>query len=159
MSKPVVLITGGASGIGAATVDAFIREGWRIVIADMDITSADAKMTNDEHVRLLEVDICQQDSVEKLVSFAIDEFDHIDALINNVGIQRWSTLKEMDIDVWKAVMDTNFYASLFCLHSVGRHMLERGSGAIVNIISAHAERGVPKRGPYSASKSALMALT
>lgn len=159
MNKPVVLITGGASGIGAATVEEFLHEGWRVVIADIDIKSVKAELNENEHVRLAETNVCEQESVEKAVDLAIHEFGHIDALINNAGIQRWSTLEHLDVDVWQNVMNTNFYGSLFCLHAVGQHMLARGSGAIVNVASMLAERGVAKRGPYSAAKSALMAIT
>lgn len=159
MTEQVVLVTGGASGIGAATVEEFLQENWRVVVLDIDVTSIDDDIRNNKRVLLLEANICEQDSVNEAVDLAIAEFGHIDALINNAGIQRWSTMEDLDIEVWQDVLNTNLFGGLFCLHAVGKHMLARGSGAIVNVVSVLAEKAVSKRGPYSASKSALMSVT
>lgn len=159
MTEQVALITGGAKGIGAATVNEFLQEGWRVVVLDIDIKSIDDDIRNNKRALILEANICEQNSVKETVDLAIREFGQIDALINNAGIQRWSTMEDLDIEAWQAVLNTNLYGSLFCLHAVGQHMLARGSGSIVNLVSVLAEKAVSKRGPYSASKSALMAVT
>ncbi len=159
MTEQVALVTGGANGIGAATVNEFLQDGWRVVVLDMDIKSIDDSLKNNEKVLLLEANICEQNSVKKAVDQAIRAFDHIDALVNNAGIQRWSTMEDLDIEAWQEVLNTNLHGSLFCLHAVGQHMLKRGSGSIVNIVSILAEKAVSKRGPYSASKAALMSVT
>lgn len=159
MEKSVVFITGGASGIGAATVEEFLREGWQVVIADMDINTVTKDIRNNDDVRMVRMDLCHQEDVAKAVDYAIREFGHIDALVNNAGIQKWSTVEDMNIGVWNAVIDTNFYGGLYCLHSVTQHMLERSSGTIVNVTSIMSERGAQKRGPYAASKAAMTSLT
>jgi 3-oxoacyl-[acyl-carrier protein] reductase len=159
MTRQVALITGGANGIGAATVDEFLQEGWWVVILDIDITNVDKKIRSNKQVLLVEADISDQKSVNAAVDIAIRKFEHVDALVNNAGIQRWSTMEDLEIEAWQAVLDTNLYGGLFCLHAVGQHMLTRGSGSIVNVVSILAEKAVSKRGPYSASKAALMSVT
>jgi 3-oxoacyl-[acyl-carrier protein] reductase len=159
VTEQVALVTGGANGIGAATVNEFLQEGWLVVVLDIDITGIDDSIRNNERVLLLEANICEQNSVKEALKHVIRKFDHVDALINNAGIQRWSTMEDLNVEAWQEVLNTNLYGGLYCLHAVGQHMLERGSGAIVNVVSILAEKAVSKRGPYSASKAALMSVT
>ena len=159
MGSPVALITGGAAGIGAATAEEFIRLRWRVVIADKETDQVRPELRDDPNVRVLHMDVADQTSVDTGVDQAIQEMGRIDALINNAGIQQWSSLKDFDSAIWHKVLSVNLYGTLYCMSAVGRHMLERESGAIVNVVSINAERGAPKRGPYSASKAAVSAIT
>ncbi len=159
MTEQVALVTGGANGIGAAAVDEFLQNDWFVVLLDLDITGIDEDIRNNKNVLVLQANICEQNSVKNAVEQAVNEFGHIDALINNAGIQRWSTMEDLDLEAWQEVLNTNLYGSLFCLHAVGQKMLARSAGSIVNVVSILAETAVSKRGPYSASKSALMSVT
>lgn len=155
-----VLITGGANGIGWACAEEFLRCGWRVAIGDKDIAAAKARVSAEHpHLHAVELDVCAKQSVEDAVSTCVARHGKIHALINNAGIQRWTSLFELNWDVWSEVMDVNLNGTLRCLHAVGRHMSEAGGGAIVNIASIGAVRGIKFRAPYNVSKAAIVALT
>ena len=159
MPGRVVIITGGAQGIGAATAEEFVRKGWRVAILDLAFDERLNLPSDDSRVLVLETDVCDEESVQQSINQAAKHFGRVDALVNNAGIQSWSSLEDMEIDTWRKVMETNFFGSLFCMSAAGKHMVTQGAGAVVNVLSIMAERGAPKRGPYSASKAALQALT
>lgn len=159
MPGKVAIITGGAKGIGAASAEEFIRKGWRVAILDLTFDEQPKIPSDASRVLILETDVCDQASVQKSINQVARHFGRIDALVNNAGIQSWSSVEDMDIDSWRKVMETNFFGGLFCMNAVGKYMVAQGSGAIVNVLSIMAVRGAPKRGPYSASKAALQAVT
>ena len=159
MPGRAVIITGGAQGIGAATAEEFVRKGWRVAILDLTFDERLKLPSDDSRVLVLETDVCDEESVQRSINQAAKHFGRVDALVNNAGIQSWSSLEDMEFDTWRKVMETNFFGSLFCMTAAGKHMVTQGAGAVVNVLSIMAERGAPKRGPYSASKAALQALT
>jgi 3-oxoacyl-[acyl-carrier protein] reductase len=159
MPGKVVIITGGAKGIGAATAEEFVRRDWRVAMLDLTFDERPKVPSDASRVLVLETDVCDRGSVQQSIDKAAKHFGRIDALVNNAGIQRWSSLEDMEIDTWRKVMETNFFGSLFCMSAAGKHMVTQGAGAIVNVLSIMAERGAPMRGPYSASKAALQAVT
>lgn len=159
VGSPVALITGAAAGIGAATAEEFVRLGWRVVIADKEPDRVEPALRDDPNIRVVFMDVADQVSVDTGIDQAIQEMGCIDALINNAGIQQWSSLKDFDPATWQKVLSVNLYGTLHCMSTVCRHMMERESGAIVNVVSINAQRGAPKRGPYSASKAAVSAIT
>lgn len=154
------LITGGANGIGWACAREFLRSGWRVAIGDRDIAAAKARVSAEyPDLYTVELDVCASQSVESAVASCITRFGKLHALVNNAGIQRWTSLLDLDWEAWSAVMDVNLNGTLRCLHAVGRHMSETGGGSIVNIASIGAARGIKLRAPYSVSKAAVIALT
>ena len=159
MPGKVAIITGGAKGIGAATAEEFVRSGWRVAILDLAFDEKPDVPHDESRVLLLKTDICDEESVHQSIKQVAEHFGQVDALVNNAGIQSWSTVENMDVDVWRKVMETNFMGSLYCMSAAGKYMVGQGSGSIVNVLSIMAERGAPKRGPYSASKAALQAVT
>ncbi len=159
MPGKVVIITGGAQGIGAATAEEFVRKGWRVAILDLTFDERLKLPSDDSRVLVLETDVCNEESVQQSINQVAKHFGRVDALVNNAGIQSWSSLEDMEIDTWRKVMETNFFGSLFCMSAAAKHMVTQGAGAVVNVLSIMAERGAPKRGPYSASKAALQAVT
>lgn len=159
MPGKVVIITGGAKGIGAATAEEFVRNGWRVAILDLAYDERPNVPCDDSRVLFLETDVCDENAVHKSINQVAEHFGRVDALVNNAGIQSWSSVEEMDVKVWRKVLETNFFGSLYCMSAAGKHMVGQGAGAIVNILSIMSERGAPKRGPYSSSKAALQAVT
>lgn len=158
--KKHVLITGGANGIGWACAQEFLNSGWRVAIGDKDVVAAKARMSGAyPDLYAVELDVCIQKSVQQAVAACIERFGKLHALVNNAGIQRWTSLLDLDWETWSSVMDVNLNGTLRCLHAVGRHMSETGGGAIVNIASIGAARGIKFRAPYSVSKAAIVALT
>lgn len=156
--RKVAIVTGGAKGIGAATVDVFKRRGWHVASLDVSFDQS-ASMTGVTDVIEIETNVTHQQSVDSAVKQALDHFGQVDALVNNAGIQRWSLISDMEPATWHEVMLTNFFGGLYCIQAVCEHMINRRSGSIVNVLSVMAERGAPNRGPYSSSKAALQALT
>jgi NAD(P)-dependent dehydrogenase (short-subunit alcohol dehydrogenase family) len=155
VSRKVAIVTGGAQGIGEATVQAFRSRDWRVVIADLCRTEE----LIDPFVTAYAADVSDQGSVIDVVKKTVDEFGRIDALVNNAGIQRWSSVPDMDLAVWERVISINFFGGLIFTNAVCKQMIDQGRGSIVNVLSIMAERGAPNRGPYSASKAALQAMT
>ena len=156
---PIVLVTGGASGIGWATAKEFSRTGWTVVVGDIDVVAAEQRvrsLANDSVA--FRLDVCEQASVDEVMSSIEQRFGRLDALINNAGVQQWTALAELDWEAWDRVLAVNLDGVVRCLSSAFR-LLRVTGGAVVNVVSISAERGVPLRAPYSASKAAVIALT
>ncbi len=156
----VVLVTGGASGIGWATATEFLRCGWRVVIGDIDMDKARQRVESAAGpLSARELDVRDKGSVDAAFDKLVRDHGRLDALVNNAGVQKWTSLAQLDWDTWSSVIDVNLNGVLRCLQAAGKYMIEAGGGAIVNLVSVAAERGVVARGPYTASKAAVAALT
>ncbi len=150
----VVVITGGARGIGDAIAGAFLAEGDRVVSIDL----GDPERPR-AGVRYLTADVSSLDAVE--AAFAdIDSVEgHVGILVNNAGIQRVGLTDRFDPAVWRQVIDVHLFGLFHCSRAALQRMLPRRSGAIVSISSAAAFVTIPGRGPYSAAKGAISAIT
>lgn len=158
-----VMITGANRGIGLETSLAFGRAGYQ-VFATMRNPSKAAELTNrveEEalNVTLLELDVDSDKSVKACFSAVFKNTDHLDVLINNAGIERHGSIEEMDISVFKQVMETNYFGVIRCVQAVLPRMRERGSGCIINVASVAGHISSSPLAPYSASKFALEALS
>ncbi|MFP5342231.1 MAG: SDR family NAD(P)-dependent oxidoreductase [Candidatus Limnocylindria bacterium] len=150
----VILVTGGARGIGAAIVARAVAEGARGVVADV----ADPELPIDG-VRYVRSDVADRASVEALFASIEAEEGGLDILVNNAGIQRVGLTETFDPAVFEAVVDTHLLGGFHCSSLAIRSMRQRGGGSIVSIASVAGLVALPGRGPYSAAKAALMALT
>jgi len=158
--RKTVIITGGARGIGWAAAQTFMAKGWNVAIGDVDIEQAQARAR--EHpgeLLAVELNVRDQASVDAAHDQVARHFGGIDALVNNAGVQRWTSLAELDWEAWTQVIDVNLNGVVRCLHAAGRHMIRQGGGAVVNITSIGAERGSSFRAPYGAAKAGVAALT
>lgn len=156
----VVLVTGGARGIGWATVQAFLEAGWNVALGDIDAGEAHRRSSEyPQRVLPIHLDVTDRAVVERAVAETIARWGRLDALVNNAGIQRHSPLEDLAPQDWSAVLDVNLNGTLHCLQAAARVMLEQGSGAIVNLASVAATRGAAGRSPYAASKAAIVSLT
>lgn len=150
----VVVVTGGARGIGDAIIEAFLAAGDRAISIDMGQPELPR-----EGVRYLDADVASLASVE--AAFAdIDAHEaRVDVLVNNAGIQRVGLTDRIDPDVWRQVIDVHLLGTFHCTREAVRRMLPRRAGAVVSIASVAGLVAIPGRGPYSAAKGALVALT
>ncbi len=162
----VVVVAGGATGIGAATCRRLAEEGAKVVVGD--INEAAAKQTADAiGGRHLRFDITREDDCKALVEHAVGEFGGLDGLFTvaadtskeTLGRDSESDLLTVPLDVWQRTLDVNLTGTFFMTRSALPALLERGGGSIVNTLSGLIFYGSPIRPAYLASKAALVALT
>lgn len=155
------LITGAARGIGRAFAEAYVREGARVAIGDIDV--ARAKGTADaigDAAIAVAMDVTQQESIDAAVAETADAFGQIDILINNAAIFSAAPIVEIERADYQRVFDINVSGPLFTLQAVARHMIERGiRGRIINMASQAGRRGEPLVAVYCATKAAVISLT
>jgi short-subunit dehydrogenase len=154
----VVIITGATSGIGKGCVKVFGRAGAHIVATGRDRGKLDAleKQMEPEKISLITVlaDAAKEEDNQKMVDEAIAHFGRIDALIANAGISMRAMFEELDIGVFKKVMDINFYGAVYAVQYALPHILQ-SKGHIVAMSSINGHRGTPARTAYTASKYAM----
>ena len=155
------LITGAARGIGRSFAEAYVREGAKVAIADIDI--ARARMSADEigsQAIAVELDVTDQASIDQAVAETASSFGGIDVLINNAAIFTAAPIVEIDRADYQRVFDINVAGTLFTLQAVARHMIERGQGGkIINMASQAGRRGESLVAVYCATKAAVISLT
>lgn len=155
-----MLITGGANGIGWSTAQEFLARGWRVAIGDHDAEAAAQRAReSDGNLQAIPLDVRDADSVDRAFDSVVNAFGRLDCLVNNAGVQKWTSLSALDWSTWSSVLDVNLNGVARCLQAAGRYMLPNGSGSIVNVSSVSAQRAFLHRAPYSASKAAVCALT
>jgi 3-oxoacyl-[acyl-carrier protein] reductase len=152
-SGRVALVTGGASGIGAAVVRRLRDEGGRVASFDLDGESTDG-------VLALTGDVARSADVDAAVAKTQTELGPIDVLICSAGVPG-ASLATVDVtdEEWRRVMGVNADGVFFSNRAVIPGMVERGYGRIVNVASIAGKEGNPMAGAYSASKAAVIALT
>lgn len=158
MKDKVVIITGASSGIGKAIAISFAKRGARIVISGRNETSLNAteielkKYTSD--VLSVKSDVSIETDCVRLINETLNRFGSIDILINNAGISMRALFSEVDLEVLKKVMDTNFWGTVYCSKYAMKPLL-KSKGTIVGISSIAGIKGLPARSGYSASKFAM----
>lgn len=160
MSTKVALITGGASGIGAATAKILLERGWRVAIVDLNVDpAADSAAAHPDHVLLVQSDVRAPDAPRTACDRAVETWGRLDLLVNCAGVNRHAPLEEVSLEDWNFVVDVNLTATFLFMQAAARHMLAARSGAIVNISSIAGARGNPDRAAYAATKAAINSLT
>jgi meso-butanediol dehydrogenase / (S,S)-butanediol dehydrogenase / diacetyl reductase len=164
LNGKVAIITGAASGIGRATAVIFVREGAKLVLADvneegLNETLRRVKGEGGEAVTRI-TDVAVEEDVRKLIEFAIQTYIKIDILCNNAGISGGlSKLEEQDAGEWLTVFGVNVMGAVFGIKHVAKHMQVQRYGAIVNTASVAGIRSGAGGNAYSASKAAIINLT
>lgn len=159
LAGKTALVTGAARGIGRTLSEAYIREGARVAIADLDIERARATAEEIGAVAV-EMDVSDQASIEAGVDAAVSALGQIDILINNAAIFSAAPVVEITRADYQRVFDINVSGTLFTMQAVAWHMIERGiKGRIINMASQAGRRGEPLVAVYCASKAAVISLT
>ena len=154
----VTIVTGGARGNGRAITELFATEGARVVVGD--IREPTPRFTHDA-VLFLETDVSRSDHVKALVDKAVAEFDRLDVLVNNAGIEieGGQTVVTLSEERWNSTLDVNLRGQfLGCKHAIPR-IIENGGGSIINMGSTSASLSDPGMPAYNASKAAVVSLT
>jgi NAD(P)-dependent dehydrogenase (short-subunit alcohol dehydrogenase family) len=159
-SGKVALVTGGASGIGEACVQAFANRGARVVVADLNQSSAQrVAEAIGSNAAACEVDVADPASVEAMVGFAVERFGQLDVAVNNAGIGgEQNPTGSYSIEGWRKVIDVNLLGVFYCMRYEIPAMTERG-GAIVNMASILGSVGFANSGAYVAAKHGVLGLT
>jgi 3-oxoacyl-[acyl-carrier protein] reductase len=166
LKDKVALVTGASSGIGAATASVLADLGARVAIGYFH-NQKGAEQTRDRinsaggKAIAIQADVRQSAEIPSLVRRVVDQFGPVDILVNNAGslVERLPLLKITE-ESWDNILDLNLKSALLCSQAVVPSMMERHSGAIVNIVSiAGRSGGGPGAAPYSAAKGALITLT
>jgi 3-oxoacyl-[acyl-carrier protein] reductase len=160
----VALVTGGSGGIGAAIAEAFGREGARVAVhyhRHADRAAAVVARVESAGGAALAVaaDVTDSGSVRAMVDATLTRYTRIDVLVNNAGILQRAPLHEMTDEIWDRTIAINLRSVFLCSRAVLNHMLARGSGVIINMSSALAQKGLTGHVHYAASKGAIIAFT
>jgi NAD(P)-dependent dehydrogenase (short-subunit alcohol dehydrogenase family) len=159
-AQRVVVITGAGSGISAATARLFAAEGANVVIGDIDQAAEAVAASLAIPGLFVRTDVTGAQSVEQLMTAAMERFGRLDVLVANAGIPEVkSPIHELDIDAWQRVIDINLTGVALCNKYAAQRTLQSGGGAIVNMASILAHVGQANSHAYCASKAAVVNLT
>ena len=160
----VAIVTGAGRGIGRAIALRYSQEGAAVALAartPAQINEAAAEIeSNGGRALAIQCDVSSESDVDRLVDATVRQFGKIDILANNAAVNLPPTdLTEVDLSVWRNVIDVNLTGAFICTRAVLPHMKRIGSGVVLNLSSVGGRRGAAGRGPYRASKAALINFT
>ena len=157
MSK-LALVTGAARGIGLATTNRFLEEGWKVVMIDWDgeeLRKVSKPLVN---AFAITADISKEEDVKTFMMAVNENFGQLDAVVNNAGVADFGPIEETTFERWRTVMETNLDGTFLVTQEATR-LLKMKGGAIVNIASISGLRGSTLRTAYGTSKAAVIQLT
>jgi 2-hydroxycyclohexanecarboxyl-CoA dehydrogenase len=154
----IALVTGGASGIGAATARRLAAEGARVAVADIDLDGA-RSVAGEIDGAAVELDVSDVASVTAGVSAAVSALGDIDVLVNNAGTDRFAFFVHTDEALWDFVLGVNLRGTIAVTHAVLDGMQKRGRGTIVNVASEAGRVGSQGSVIYSAAKAGVIGFT
>ena len=157
MSK-LALVTGAARGIGLATTNRFLEEGWKVVMIDRDDEELRKVSKSMVNAFAITADISQEDEVRDFIRRIDEEFGALDVVVNNAGVADFGPMEETGFDRWRTVMETNLDGT-FLVSQEAISLLKVKGGAIVNIASISGLRASTLRTAYGTSKAAVIQLT
>ncbi len=156
------VVTGGGSGIGAATAEALVREGARVTLMGRDaakLVAQAAALIESGEVGFVSVDVTQEAAVSAAFAQAVERFGPVDVLINNAGQAQAAPFTHTDMALWQRMLDVNLTGVFLCTRAVLPAMLERGAGRIVNVASTAGQTGYAYVAAYCAAKHGVIGLT
>jgi NAD(P)-dependent dehydrogenase (short-subunit alcohol dehydrogenase family) len=162
LSGKVAIVTGGASGIGRATVELFAEEGARVVVADLDAERGEEVAARlGTAARFKRTDVADANQVQELVDFAVAHFGALHVMFNNAGISGSMARRFLDDDLedFRRVMAVNLLGVMVGSQRAARHMATSGGGSIINTSSIAALKPGPGLMSYRAAKAAVVHLS
>lgn len=158
----IALVIGGTSGIGKAIARGYLQAGAQVVIAGRDpdkLAKALDELAEYGAVSGYQADVSNEEGLRGLVGITLANLGHIDVLVNCQGVTVIKPALEFSRADWAQIMDTDLQSVFFACTEVGRHMLGRGRGAIINIASLSSHRGWPRSALYAIAKAGVYSLT
>lgn len=160
LDNRVAAITGGASGIGSAIAERYACSGGRVVIFDRDAAAAAEVADRIGHSAVaFECDVTSSTSIRDAVTRASQQIGDIEILVNSAGIVRLAPAEELQDEAWEATLAVNLSGTYRMCREVGRGMLERGRGKVINMASQAATVALPEHVAYCASKFGVVGMT
>ncbi len=157
MKNKVVIVTGATSGIGKACAEVFAKAGSKVVISGRQedkLLEVETTLKKYSEAMSVVVDVSKEEDCKRLIDETLKQFGRIDVLINNAGISMRALVEEVDLNVLRQLMNTNFWGTVYCTKYALPHLL-RDKGSVVGISSIAGKKGLPGRSGYSASKFAM----
>lgn len=159
----VVVVTGGAGGIGSAVCRALGEDGHNVVVADFNEAAAQ-KLAGDMgkdggQALAVGVDVGDKASVDGMIAAAIEKFGHIDVQFNAAGVIKRCPVLEMPAEEWERVIRVNLTGIFLCSQAAAKHMAERKAGRIINVASGRGVTGQALGSHYAASKGGVITFT
>jgi NAD(P)-dependent dehydrogenase (short-subunit alcohol dehydrogenase family) len=152
--KRVAVVTGAAQGIGRATAEQLNREGWALMLLDLQQVDTTPYESAVAHAG----DITDESFVESVRAASMSAFGRVDALVNNAGVSNIEAALATSADTYRRVLEVNLVAPFVLAKAFGAEMLRSGSGSIVNVASVAGMQGIADRSAYNASKHGLIGL-
>ncbi|WP_322030353.1 SDR family NAD(P)-dependent oxidoreductase [Paraburkholderia sp. J76] len=163
LKNRVMVVTGGARGLGYAVAQRALRSGAAVALWDIDaerLERARSELSELGNVSVATVELTDEASVEAAAQQTVNTHGAIHALVNSAGITGGNGLTwELPVDVWRRVIEVNLIGSYLTCRAVVPRMIEQGYGRIVNIASVAGKEGNPNASHYSASKAGVIGLT
>lgn len=162
LKNKTAIVTGGASGIGEATVRLFAAEGANVVIADI---SENGQQLTDElrkegrEAFFIRTDVTKEEEVKRMIAETVSRYDRLDILYANAGIAKDGPAHELNLDDWQRTIDINLTGVFLCDKYAIEQMLKQGGGTIVNCGSIHSHAGKSGVTAYASAKGGVKLLT
>lgn len=153
----VIIVTGASSGIGLAAARLFASLEAKVVMASRSLEKLEQiknEMPDPTKILCVKTDVAKEEDCKNLIEETVKTFGHIDVLVNNAGISMRAMFIDLDLDVIRRLMDTNFWGTVYCTKYALPYLLE-SKGSVVGVISTAGHIGLPGRTGYSASKFAI----
>ena len=160
LENKVAVVTGGASGIGAAIAQMFAQKGAAVAVLDMAQEQAD-RMAKElgEHARSFVADVTDSSSVDAAVSSVVEHYGRIDVLVHSAGVVALDPAESVTSADWNRQIDVNLSGTFFVNQTVGKVMLEAGAGKIINMASQAGSIALQHHAAYCASKWGVIGLS
>ena len=159
----VAFVTGGASGIGRALCQELARRGATVIVTDINeqgaVDAASSINQNGGRAESFILDVTKNDDIQKLVDYTISKYKRIDYMFNNAGIAVLGEARDVQPDHWRRIVEVNQMGVIYGTMIAYKHMIDQGSGHIINTSSYSGLFGYPLCVPYSTTKHAVVGLS
>jgi NAD(P)-dependent dehydrogenase (short-subunit alcohol dehydrogenase family) len=163
LAGKVAAVTGGASGIGEATVRRFVAEGAKVAFADRDVDRGKRVLAEIEagggQAFFVEAHVERESEALAFVRQAAQRFGRLDVLVNNAGIRKYHTVEDAPAESWDEILGVNLKGYAFCAKAAVPLIRQAGGGSIVNVASVRSVTSVGKTTQYDTTKAAVAGLT
>jgi len=164
LQEAVVVVTGASRGLGRAIAQEMARGGAKVVVNYSRSKEPAEELVNEisesgGEAIAVQADVSDAEQAQKLIDEAMQEFNRVDVLVNNAGINIDRTLKKLSVEDWDTVIQVDLNSAFYTVHAVLPHMMEQGGGKIINMSSFVGEAGNIGQANYSAAKAGLLGFT